>query len=208
MDSFLLLFPLNLVAFPNESLNLHVFEPRYKQLIRDALNTNSNFGIPSFVHKKIEYGTEVEIIRVVKEYEDGRLDIITKGKRIFKVLEFINPLPDKLYAGGNIKFLENKGKEDFKTKLLMAKWVKELYSSLKLNEIVIPETINSFDIGHKVGLSIEEEYQLIKIDNEYERQRFIINHLKKAVPIVKEIEKTKSRINMNGHFKHLDPLSF
>lgn len=208
METFLPLFPLNLVAFPNESLNLHIFEPRYKQLVRDAIDNKSNFGIPSFVHKKIEYGTEVEIIKVEKEYEDGRLDIITKGKRVFRVLKFINPLPDKLYAGGNIIYLKNKGVEDFKTKLLMAKWVKELYSSLKLSENIIPETINSFDIGHKIGLSIEEEYQLIKIDNEYERQRFIINHLKKAVPIVKEIERTKSRIQMNGHFKHLDPLNY
>ncbi|CAN5301428.1 LON peptidase substrate-binding domain-containing protein [soil metagenome] len=208
MESFLPLFPLNLVAFPHESLNLHVFEPRYKQLIKDALDTKSSFGIPSFIHKKIEYGTEVEIIKVKKIYEDGRLDIMTRGKRIFRVIKFINPLPDKLYAGGNIIYQENKGVEDFQTKLLMAKWVKELYTSLKLREHVIPETINSFEIGHKIGLSVEEEYELMKIDNEYERQRFIINHLKKAVPIVKEIERTKKRIKMNGHFKYLDPLIY
>jgi hypothetical protein len=209
MESFLPLFPLNLVAFPNEALNLHIFEPRYKQLVQDALKTDKKrFGIPSYVKRKIEYGTEVEILKVEKEYEDGRMDIVTIGRRIFRVIELYNPLPDKLYSGGKIEYLENQGIEDFQTKLLMVKWVKDLYTSLNLKDLVVTESVTSFDIGHKIGLSLEEEYELMKIDSEYKRQRYIINHLKKAVPLVREIERSKDRIKMNGHFRYLDPLHF
>src|SRR5690606_34330878 len=105
MSKFLPLFPLNLVAFPGESLNLHIFEPRYKQLIQDCLLMKTNFGLPSFVFNTIEYGTEMEIVKVVKEYEDGRLDIKTKGTNILKIESFINPLEGKLYAGGEVTIL-------------------------------------------------------------------------------------------------------
>src|SRR5690606_37970950 len=112
MSIFLPLFPLNLVAYPGESLNLHIFEPRYKQLIGDCLQSQANFGIPSFVHNKIEFGTEVLIDKVVKEYEDGRMDIKTIGTAIFKVENFINPLEGKLYAGGEVTRLTNSEETD------------------------------------------------------------------------------------------------
>ena len=55
------LFPLNIVAFPGEDLKLHIFEPRYIQLVNDAIADSGKFGIPSYVTKKIDFGTEVEI---------------------------------------------------------------------------------------------------------------------------------------------------
>ncbi len=57
------LFPLNIVVFPGEELNLHIFEPRYRALIRDAEREGFSFGIPSYVHQKLGYGTEVSLVR-------------------------------------------------------------------------------------------------------------------------------------------------
>lgn len=208
MENFLPLFPLNLVAFPNEALNLHIFEPRYKQLIKDVLITDQTFGIPSYVKNKVEWGTEMEVVKVEKEYEDGRLDIMTVGKRIFQVVDFINPLPGKLYAGGKVMFSENIDIADSFLQSEMITLIKELYDALNLTGTVVPEEISSFNVAHKIGLSQEEEYELIKINSELERQKFIINHLKKAVPMIQNIEKTKNKIKMNGHFKFLDPLNF
>ncbi|MDQ3395443.1 MAG: LON peptidase substrate-binding domain-containing protein [Bacteroidota bacterium] len=208
MEKFLPLFPLNLVAFPNEALNLHIFEPRYKQLIKDVIATSQPFGVPSYVHKKIEYGTEMEVIKIDKEYEDGRLDIMTLGRRVFKVEEYINPLPEKQYAGGKVLFLEQDEITDYRVQTEMLHWVKKLYEALKLADIQVPEELSSFEIAHKIGLSQEDEYELLQINNELDRQHFIINHLKKAVPMIQNIEKTKYRIQMNGHFKSLDPLNF
>jgi uncharacterized protein len=208
MENYLPLFPLNLVAFPNEALNLHIFEPRYKQLIKDVLQYQQTFGIPAYINNKMEYGTEMEIAKVQQEYDDGTLDVMTVGKRIFKVEEFINPLPQKLYAGGKVAFLENIDITNSIIQEEMKQRVRELYLAMNLTDIDIPEELASFEIAHKIGLSQEGEYELIKLTSELERQQYIINHLKLAVPLIRNIEKTKAKIQMNGHFKSLDPLNF
>jgi len=77
------LFPLNIVAFPGEEINLHIFEPRYKQLINDCLDNKTTFGIPSYVKSKIDLGTETEICSITKKYPDGRMDIKTRGVKVF-----------------------------------------------------------------------------------------------------------------------------
>ncbi len=93
------IFPLNIVAFPGEHVNLHIFEPRYKDLVNDCLEEGLTFGIASHVLNKIELGTEVKITEVTKKYPDGRMDIKTLGLRAFSVLDFHNPWKEKLYAG-------------------------------------------------------------------------------------------------------------
>lgn len=209
MPLFLPLFPLNLVAFPGESLNLHIFEPRYKHLVSDCLASKSNFGIPSFVHNKIEFGTEVFIDKVVKQYEDGRMDIKTIGIAVFKVDNFINPLSGKLYAGGEVSHLTDREEMNQQVWEEMISLIKALYQSLQMVEDVkVEDDTKAFDVGHHVGLSIEQEYELMQIANEVDRQRFIIEHLKKTIPVVRNVEKTKERIKLNGHFKHFDPLNF
>ncbi len=209
MDSIIPLFPLNLVAFPGELLNLHIFEPRYKQLLQDVLAQDRRFGIPSFVHNKIEYGTEVIIREVVKAYDDGRLDVKTEGERIFKVVDFKNPMHDKQYAGGEVSFLDNKNDPDFFLASQLAAKIDELYGLLQMPEkSAAIKDAPTFAMAHHIGLSIEQEYELLQITTESSRQLFILEHLEKALPILKDVEKTKVRIKMNGHFKHLDPLNF
>lgn len=209
MENYLPLFPLNLVAFPGEIVNLHIFEDRYKQLISECLEFNTPFGIPSYIKNRIEYGTEVEIEELVKKYDDGTMDIIIHATRVFKVMIFTNPVGGKLYAGGDVFFLENTDDSDYSTRMEMIELIKELYQAINLvKSVEVAEDITSFDIGHKIGLSLEEEYELIQLEKESERQAFVIRHLKKTIPVLKEIERTKEKIRMNGHFEHLDPLDF
>jgi len=209
MESYLRLFPLNLVAFPGEELNLHIFEDRYKQLIEECLTQQIPFGIPSYVHAKLEFGSEVKITQLVGKYEDGRLDISTEATRVFKVKSFENPVKGKLYAGGEVEFQDNIYDIDFSSQLEMIELLKEFYVTLNLeDEIRITDDVTSFPIAHKIGLSLEEEYELLKLSLESERQTFIIGHLKKAIPLLHEIERTKQLIQMNGHFKHFDKLDF
>ncbi|MGB3184183.1 MAG: LON peptidase substrate-binding domain-containing protein [Cyclobacteriaceae bacterium] len=209
MKSYLPLFPLNTVVFPGESLNLHIFEPRYKQLISECQENNTNFGIPLYLESEISYGTEMSLLAVEKLYPDGRMDIRTKGHRVFHVLSFDNPSPGKLYAGGDVEILETDLKAKPETTDEMIELARELYQNLNVvQDVSISENILSFDLGHKIGLSQEQEYALLKIEKEEIRQLFIVAHLKKAIPMLRDIEKTKERIRMNGHFKSFDPLDF
>ena len=84
MHNEIALFPLNIVAYPGELVNLHIFEPRYKDLVRDCIEAESTFGIPTYNGKTMSYGTEVEILKVEKVYKDGRMDIRTRGNRVFQ----------------------------------------------------------------------------------------------------------------------------
>ena len=78
MTNFIPIFPLGIVVFPNESLNLHIFEPRYKQMIQECMEQKKMFGIPTVIAQKIgELGTLVRIKEISKTYENGEMDIKT-----------------------------------------------------------------------------------------------------------------------------------
>lgn len=211
MNHFLPFFPLNLVVYPKEKLNLHIFEPRYKQLITECYAQHTTFGIPCFINNKIEgYGTEMRLLAISKIYEDGKMDIETQGLRIFKLLSFENPVKSKLYAGGEVQALEliDDASEPITTQLINQ--VKQLYSLLQLNlnlDFKLYQYL-SFELAHKIGLSTEQEYQLLTMPSEKSRQEFLVTHLQNAIPMIQDMERTKERIRLNGHFKHLDPLNF
>ena len=212
MDTMIPLFPLSLVVYPGEDLNLHVFEPRYRQLIQECVEDEKTFGIPAFIDGKLPgYGTEVHITTLYKQYEDGRMDVKTKGLRVFKLLDFQNPVAGKLYAGGQVQWLESP--DDAPTGTYLAQLTSRLvrlYDLLQIETDYDPalSPLFSYKIAHKVGLSIEQEYELLTLPTEDERQQFLIRHLDKVIPVVADMERTKDRIKQNGHFKNLDPLTF
>ena len=208
MSTFLPLFPLNLVAYPGEKLNLHIFEPRYRQLINECLEQGSTFGIPAFFNNRIPgYGTEMQVTQLVERYDDGRMDIKTQGIRVFRIVDFQREAPGKLYAGGEVAWIN----QPYQTTEVMAglvEKVKMLFQILKTSvEIDIAQPNFSYQVAHKIGLSIEQEYELLTIRSEAERQVYLIAHLDRAIPLVVEMERTKERIRQNGHFKNLDPLN-
>lgn len=208
MGNFLPLFPLKLVAFPGEQLNLHIFEPRYKQLIQDSEATKGTFGIAVYIDKLMPFGTEVELEEVSKVYDDGRMDIKTRGKRVFEMLSFENPMTDKLYAGGNVVFYENDPRVGENQYAEFIFYLKELFRLMEYQTEIIPHRLNSFTYAHKLGLNLTEEYELLMMAKESERIKFLIGHLMKVIPIMRDMEIAKKRIQMNGHFKNLDPLEF
>ncbi|WP_185716324.1 LON peptidase substrate-binding domain-containing protein [Larkinella knui] len=200
---------MSLVVYPNEDLNLHIFEERYRQLISECLEQEQTFGIPAFINNKLPgYGTEMRVSSLHKRYDDGRMDIKSKGLRIFKIANFENPAPGKLYAGGTVEVVEIDPEIGDHLDELIVKLTR-LYRLLQIkSEIDETTPLLSFRVAHKIGLSVDEEYELLTIGRENERQRFLIRHLDRVVPVVAEMERTKDRIKMNGHFKNLDPLKF
>ena len=208
-QKFLPYFPLKLVAFPGEQLNLHVFEPRYKQLINECVDQGKSFGIPVFNKSIMQFGSEMEIEEVVKVYTTGEMDIITRCVQAFELISFEEQVPDKLYAGGVVKPIENifDGSNEQWSRLKVL--AKELVGVLKMdNELDVDLMADSFQLAHKLGLSLEQEYDMLQMPSESQRQKYMINHLERALPLITEMENAKERIRMNGHFQHHDPLNF
>lgn len=207
MPQFIPIFPLSVVVFPTERLNLHIFEDRYKQLINDCLAQQKPFGIVPVIDQTIqEFGTLIYIDELARTYEDGRMDVRTQAKSVFKILELTRSIPDKLYSGAIVADLPQ-AQINISDRLsdLITSEVMRLYKLLSDTGIDMAKLKmdSSFDIAHKIGLSLEEEYQLLQLENEMHRQEFIRRHLKKLEPTLAEMEAIKERIKMNGHFREL-----
>ncbi|MCX2761232.1 LON peptidase substrate-binding domain-containing protein [Aquimarina muelleri] len=203
------LFPLQTVVYPGERLSLHIFEKRYQQLIADCQKEGFLFGIPTFLDGKLEYGTEVKLQEVAQKYPKGESDVVCLGTRVFKISNFNQQYPGKLYSGGDVQFLKNKEEntEELQEKLLRS--ITKLYIELAIdNPPVLAVPFVSYQVAHKIGLSLHQEYHLLKLRNESERLQYLIEHLKVTIPIIREMNRTKKVIKMNGHFKNFDPLDF
>lgn len=206
MTNFIPIFPLNIVVYPGENLNLHIFEPRYKQLINDCHTAKKPFGIPTVIEKTVqEYGSMVEITEISKVYDSGEMDIKTKGVRVFRILEEIQEIPDKLYSGAIVNYPDNyeEGVPALMKKVMTG--IRELHQLLKVSKDFTKEDgeIKSYEVAHHIGLSLEEEYELLNLLDERQRQEYLKRHLAKSIPMVAGMEQLKEKIKLNGHFKNL-----
>ena len=210
MTNFIPLFPLGIVIYPTEKLHLHIFEPRYKQLIRECFDGKKPFGIPTVINNRLQdMGTLVEVKEIVQEYDNGELDINTQGISVFRTLEVIRQVPEKLYSGAIVNYPENHmndGSEKLMKTILNG--VREVHRLLNISkDFKKPdEQLNSFDVAHHMGLSVEEEYEFLGLMRERQRQEYLKRHLKKVLPLLMEMEQLKEKVKLNGHFRNLSPL--
>ena len=209
MTNLIPIFPLSIVVYPGEQLNLHIFEPRYRQLINECFAAKKPFGIPAVIDDKInEMGTLVQVKEVSQVYNDGKMDIKTEGLQVFRMLEIINELPDKLYSGAIVNYPDNNEKGN---RILMngiVKGIKELHKLLNIEKKFVKpdEELWSYDVAHHAGMSLQEEYELLELLQELQRQEYLKRHLTKVIPVLAEMETLKEKVKLNGHFKNLKGL--
>lgn len=206
MTNFIPLFPLGIVVYPGEWLNLHIFEPRYRQLIKECKEENKSFGIPPVIGNRVqETGSIVLMKELVNEYEDGRMDIRVQGTRIFRMLEVVKTIPDKLYSGAIVHYPDNRMTSNtvLLTGVLAA--IRELHRRLNVTKkFQLPdEQLCSYDLAHHAGLSLEQEYELLELVDEWQRLEYLRRHLQSALPMIAEMDNLRERISLNGHFREL-----
>lgn len=189
---------------------MHIFEPRYKQLIKECFDNSKLFGIPTVINNRIQdVGTTVKILEIVQVYDNGEMDIKTEGIQVFRILEVIKTVPDKLYSGSIVNYPEND--VDAGNRKLMQqviKGVKELHRLLNISKDFNKpdEQLKSYDVAHHSGLSLEEEYELLGLLKELQRQEYLKRHLQKVLPMLIEMEQLKEKVKLNGHFRNLSSL--
>ena len=211
MTNFIPIFPLAVIVYPGQQLNLHIFEPRYRQLIQESVAKNKPFGIPAVIRNELkDMGTLVEVTAIRQTYEDGKMDITTRGLKVFRVLEFIKEIPDKLYSGAIVNYPDNisDGKPVRMQKIIAG--MKELHQLLQVSkDLKKPESDwNAYDMAHHLGLTPDEEFELLSLLKESQRQEYLTRHLKKVLPVLSKMESLKEKIRMNGHFRSLDSFQF
>lgn len=211
MTNFIPVFPLGIVVYPGETLNLHIFEPRYKQLINECYTNAKPFGIPVVLPNGLaEMGTLVEITEIAEVYADGKMDIRTRGLQVFRVLELIRTIPDKLYSGAIVSYPSNSQLPLRSMMQQVVNSIRELHKMLNVKkDFKKPdEELTSYDVAHHAGLSLEEEYELLGLLQEPQRLEYLKRHLNKVLPVMTGMEKLKEKISLNGHFKELKGFNF
>ena len=201
-------FPLSLIAFPGEELNLHIFEPRYKQLIHECDKTGKTFTIlPFYDGKKVKFATEMKLLEIARTYGDGKMDVRTKGIGLVKVVDFYDRHPNKLYPGIEVIKLEWDDSSDIILNTKLLQQISILYATMNISNVKIlpPEKFRTYQIAHKVGFNVDQELHFLSLKKEVDRQLFMYDHLKKLLPVVEEMETLRKRAEMNGHFKNVIP---
>jgi Lon protease-like protein len=168
------LFPLDIVALPRERIPLHIFEPRYKRMIKDRIKTGAPFGVVLRDEKGVKsIGCSVKIIRVLKEHPTGEYDIIVQGQRCFRIKDKVQE-NDKLWIG-NVSYLEDQ--ESATTDLLEKTRDQYLHILLKLglNEDMERHMAKnqSFDFVELINLPNKIKQKLIETNDENQRLKVI-----------------------------------
>ena len=168
------LFPLNIVAVPKERIPLHIFEPRYKQMIKDSIKTGDPFGIVLKDDKGVKsIGCSVKIIRVLKEHPTGEYDIIVQGLQCFRIKEKTQE-NNQLWIG-KVTYLEDN--ESASADLLDKTRDQYLHILLKLglNEDMERHMSKSrsFDFIEFINLPNKIKQQLVETNDENQRLEII-----------------------------------
>ncbi len=206
MTNFIPIFPLSIVVYPGEDLNLHIFEERYKQMVQECHASKKPFGIPTVIEEKVQdHGCLVEIIELAAVHENGEMDIKTRGVSVFRILEVIKEVPDKLYSGAIVNYPETyeQGIPELMRKVMNS--IRDLHKMLKVEKDFKKEepSLKAYDVAHHLGMSLLEEYELLCLFDERQRQEYLKRYLTRVIPLVAGMEQLKEKIKMNGHFKNL-----
>ncbi len=211
MEYQLALFPLQLVVFPGEALNLHIFEPRYRQLITDVEEQHLRFGVPTVIDGGLRpLGTEVSLQGVAKRYPSGEKDVHAVGERIFYLEDFDRTAPGKLYPGGRVRFLPVDVDEDPLLNQQIVDLTRSIYRELHIERSVrdVEGGFRTYEVAHYVGFTLEQEYKLLTLRAAAERQQYLIDHLRQVALQTDDPLQIRERARLNGHFKKLTPPGF
>jgi Lon protease-like protein len=196
------LFPLQVVLFPRTNLALHIFEERYKEMIRECLEKQAEFGVVLAQENSMgNIGCTATITEVVRKYDDGRLDILVKGGRRFEIM-FLDR--DKAYLRGAPQFFEEET-DDVPADDERRKQAMEIYGEvLKLLEAEVEEPPNaqdsqlSYQIMARLPADLNFKQTILKSRSENERLTEVITFLKKAATRLEVTLRTRAKAGGNG----------
>ena len=201
------LFPLPIVALPGESVPLHVFEDRYRRMVERCLlaepgSRGRQFGIVWLFEDELKpVGCACEVERVLERMPDGRLNILVRGTRPFRVLERQDDLP---YPAGAVEFLDE---QDEQEDLEAGQAARELYAELlerATDERPDPEELRRMDaygMAATVQFESEAKQELLELRSENARLSLLALLLRGAIKRLRLVERAQERARSNGRVR-------
>lgn len=193
------LFPLGMVAVPHEVVPLHIFEDRYKAMIDEVLEAGREFGLVWAAEDGLKAnGCAMEVTEVLERHEDGRIDILTRGTRPFRIVE---EHFDHEYPAGAIEFLDdNDESPDVET----VEAAHEAYGSLveeATDQVLEPEVLEpltAYEMAATVDFGPDAKQGLLDLRSENARLRLLTRLFRAAVKRLDFIERAQARAKSNG----------
>jgi Lon protease-like protein len=195
------LFPLDVVLLPGMPLPLHIFEPRYKTMIRRCLDEKLEFGMVLAHDNSVsKTGCTASITTIVKEYPDGRLDILTEGRSVFRLVEV---LEEKDYYEGLVEYLTDDSSNVDPAKETQLVQLFEQCHGLLFGrpweaESGDPATL-AYRVAARLPLELEQRQNLLEMRREDERRDLLLGCLAKLLPQLTDRERKRQRASGNGH---------
>lgn len=194
------LFPLDVVLFPGTPLPLHIFEPRYKEMIAECLAQHRTFGVVRAVEQGLaEVGCTAEIVTVVKEYPDGRLDLVTEGRRRFEVLG-VNQ--ERSFLQAEVLMIEDEPGTPSQQQTARAI---ELHGELlaiggATQDLAAADpSALSFYLAGSLPLDLDFKQKLLALRSEPERLSLLISYFETIIPNLQRAAHAREKAGGNGH---------
>jgi Lon protease-like protein len=198
------LFPLGMVALPSESLPLHIFEDRYRRMIEQCLLADQGtlgrqFGIVWLSDEELkQVGCACELETVLERMEDGRLNILTRGTRPFRLLERQDDLP---FPAGVVEFLSDDDEElDGEAAAAAHVVYQELVrqaTDRTLEDSELGE-MDAYRMAATVEFTPDAKQQLLELRSENARLRLLATLLREALERLELVERAQARARSNG----------
>ena len=197
------LFPLGLVLLPGEPVPLHIFEPRYKEMVRVCLDADQPFGIVyASAQALAEVGCTARIRSVATRYDDGRLDIVAVGEARFRVTDVHRDRPYLTTDTAPLEDADPLAEANVRTRQrVVARHMKLLEMA---GETVRPALYEepyplSFVVGRNAGLDLDDKQVLLSMESEDGRLAYLSEHLGRLLTRVREAKKISTLARGDGH---------
>lgn len=193
------MFPLDLVLFPGAPLPLHIFEPRYKEMITDCLEHKRPFGMVRAQKDALaEVGCTAAIIKVKKKYEDGRLDIDAEGRQRFEIIQLNQ---ERSFLQGEVLFFDDDpgtvSEADAKSALQLHTQLFDILG--QETEITSPNGCSSFQLAHELPVDLDFKQALLEMKSEPQRMETLVEYYKATIPRVEKTLRVRQKASGNGH---------
>ncbi len=200
MGSLLPLFPLDLVLLPGTPLPLHIFEPRYKEMIGECLEQKKVFGILRVLSEGLaNIGCTAEVVAVTKTYDDGRMDIVAQGRQRFELLS-VNQ--ERAFLRGEILYLPDEPQAPTADETARAIDLHKQILTLANAEQSLPDGDDyplSYHLAGSLPLDLDFKQKMLAFRSEAERMRTIIAYFENVLPSLRRAVQVRQKAGGNGH---------
>lgn len=197
--SLLPLFPLEVVLFPGAPLPLHIFEPRYKEMIAECLREEKPFGLVRAKDKGVaEIGCSSVILNVTKKYDDGRLDIVTQGRQRFQILELNH---DRSFLQGEVTFFDDEPSSAPEHAVKTAAELHEQLFAVLGQEVEVEQDAPqlSFQLANELPVDLDFKQAILEMKSESERIETLIEYYRASIPKIEKTMRARTLAGGNGH---------